>query len=400
MQNLSFADNPNSSFYSCLLEWRGHYMAVKTRMGLSKRPGGGMRGCVRSFSAESRKRLLRFLASINLAIRMKSSPVVMITLTYPAEWPDLDRSRADLKAFLMVLRRYAPDASGVWRKEFQKRGAPHFHLLCFDMPYWKKDAVSAAWCRIIGGEARTRIEAIRSWRGVLAYAAKYLGKCEDNKPAPSAAGGAPRHGVGPAALAPRGLVNLAYQHASYPPSWDGDELADSPASEMEAPPLIGRQWGYFNKAALPLAPLRQFAVVWGEWQFKFRRYVRNYMGRVSCKSCGGVLSKKSAICAGCGLRGRRGRYLKGDRSKGFTVFTGDGLSWMLLALKLYHESGGVLTFDPSSADSPKSLDLGDRAGADRRAWQAMLKDEARRDRLESCPRVFQWMDHSQNMSVV
>lgn len=74
----------------------------------------------------------------------------------------------------------------IWRLEFQRRGAPHFHLLAFieANPSDLYEFVSESWyesCGEISPEhlrAGTRVEALRSWRGLMAYAAKYMAKPE------------------------------------------------------------------------------------------------------------------------------------------------------------------------------------------------------------------------------
>jgi hypothetical protein len=59
----------------------------------------------------------------------------LCTLTYGDSYP-LDPSvvKSHLNHFLTLLRKYCPDAWGVWRAEFQQRGAPHFHLLLWGLP--------------------------------------------------------------------------------------------------------------------------------------------------------------------------------------------------------------------------------------------------------------------------
>jgi hypothetical protein len=108
----------------------------------------------------------------------------MVTLTYPgqyAESPEIWKN--DLDNFLRRLARRFEHASGVWKLEPQRRGAPHFHLLVWGASYhdllqW----VSAAWYEVVGSNderhlrAGTRVEMVRSYSGVRSYAAKYLGK--------------------------------------------------------------------------------------------------------------------------------------------------------------------------------------------------------------------------------
>ncbi len=78
----------------------------------------------------------------------------------------------------------------VWRLEFQRRGAPHFHLLAFvdATPSELHEFVSRSWyeaCGEISPEhlrAGTNVQKVKSWRGMMAYAAKYMGKLEQVSP--------------------------------------------------------------------------------------------------------------------------------------------------------------------------------------------------------------------------
>lgn len=163
------------------------------------RPGGGKRGAIQGFSARSRLRLMILTASVNYALA--GLPVFM-TLTY-GEWdPDPCVWKEDLRRFLMAVRRTWPMAWGLWKLEFQKRGAPHFHLLLWDgpkvqgfrayyqsgkyrmMPHGREkvpangpvfDFMDKNWGDRHG---LTRIEPVQTVQGVMAYAGKYLGKLE------------------------------------------------------------------------------------------------------------------------------------------------------------------------------------------------------------------------------
>lgn len=131
------------------------------------------------------------------AINQRRHSIPLFThLTYPDEFPrdpriwkkHLERLRSRL------VRRYG-QVPIVWRLEFQVRKsgnnagqvAPHFHLLMFggldraDVIEW----ISDAWYEIVGsGDRRhfwagTRVEELRSWRGGIGYAAKYVAKVEE-----------------------------------------------------------------------------------------------------------------------------------------------------------------------------------------------------------------------------
>jgi hypothetical protein len=165
------------------------------------------RGIVKDFSIESRQRLQRLLASINQDV---AGLPTFLTLTYPFEYSlQWEVWKRDLDVFFRSFRRKWPRAWGVWRLEFQKRGAPHFHLLLWDGPIIeepmevyspkKKKMVwignpgnennkelfqwfSSTWYRVVGSgdgkhlKAGTRIEPIQSWNGVFYYTSKYLAK--------------------------------------------------------------------------------------------------------------------------------------------------------------------------------------------------------------------------------
>ena len=120
-----------------------------------------------------------------------------ITLTYPRQYPDVKTAKQHLDKFRKRLRRRFPKACGVWKLELQKRGAPHFHLMMFQLPKVKKEIISQMWAECVGFEyldyspnsltknsdgtfsgrnPMTRIEEIRSLRGVASYIAKYIAK--------------------------------------------------------------------------------------------------------------------------------------------------------------------------------------------------------------------------------
>jgi len=161
--------------------WRGGSL-VSTRhakAGSFKQQGGGTRGKITTFSKASRRRLMQTIAKL----RRNAYPT-FVTLTYPAEWPsDPTEWKRHLKVFRLRLGRKFPGVCFIWRLEFQKRGAPHYHLLVWGAPYGKLlEWVSLAWYQVVdsGDEkhlrAGTRVERIRSFKQVMRYASKELGK--------------------------------------------------------------------------------------------------------------------------------------------------------------------------------------------------------------------------------
>ena len=122
---------------------------------------------------------------------------LFITLTYPdvfpesaAEWKEHLR-RFSIKLERGLKARYA----AIWRLELKVRKsgevnagmvAPHYHLLlfCDRKPAELYFLVSKWWAEVVGSpderhiKAGTNIRKVNSWRGVMSYAAKYMGKVE------------------------------------------------------------------------------------------------------------------------------------------------------------------------------------------------------------------------------
>lgn len=150
--------------------------------------GGGRRGKVTEFSRSSRRNMMRLLNSIN---RSKVGLPLFVTLTYPGTWPETREERkGHFDAFQKRMERKFGKFPAVWRLEFQRRGAPHYHLLMFSdvfdvVPMRELVAfVSQSWYESCGRicpehlAAGTQVSRARSWKGVNGYAAKYLAKLE------------------------------------------------------------------------------------------------------------------------------------------------------------------------------------------------------------------------------
>src|ERR687893_1859537 len=106
---------------------------ASNRLTPSRRRSGGIRDRVRGFSRESRRNLLRRLASINRhAFKAFKGRLISITLTYPHEYPeDPEVCKNHLKSLRRRLQREFGEFAGFWRLGIQRRGAWHFHLLLF-----------------------------------------------------------------------------------------------------------------------------------------------------------------------------------------------------------------------------------------------------------------------------
>jgi len=166
------------------------YTSVKKHSYLvTNKDNKGKRGIVKGFSSASRRRLIKYLLSL------EEPPKVFITLTYPSEWNKDPREwKRHLHNFRREFERYFPNGWAIWKLEFQKRGAPHFHLLAdlrknisfFCLKIW----LSYTWYRIVNSKdekhlkAGTNIKFLDNKKEIRIYVSKYVNKedsLKDNK---------------------------------------------------------------------------------------------------------------------------------------------------------------------------------------------------------------------------
>ena len=193
------------------IEAQGSLLHMKIRSSVSfKQRGGGQRGKIKGFSAQSRHRLLIFMSRL----RTKGARATFITLTFSGS-PTPKAAQAALKRFLMRIRRGYENVSGLWRCERQERGSIHYHLLLFGLPFIPQKRVQVVWEQCTRENmSRVDIRLASGTRKILSYISKYISKPTETSPLTS-------------------LVTVTYQHAD---DEDGD----------------GRVWGWLNKKALPL----------------------------------------------------------------------------------------------------------------------------------------------------
>jgi len=193
------------------IESQGSLLSMTVKGFKSQRSSfGGRRGIIRVFTPAARRRLLRFLARL----KTRKIRATFLTLTF-TEMVSNERAKKVFKSFTMRLRRKFPIASSVWRMEYQpKRGAIHFHLICFNLPFWKQAEVQKTW-EACTKESRSIVDIrlIHGARSIMAYVSKYVAKVDDRETT--------------------SLDDGAYQHAAR------DDMS-------------GRFWGYINKKLLPL----------------------------------------------------------------------------------------------------------------------------------------------------
>lgn len=181
---------------------------------------GGIRGPAGAFNRGCRRRMLRGIGRV----RLDAGPPLFGAVTYPGRdgcWPSAEVAKRDLRALLKRLQRDYPQCGGVWRLGFQKRGAPHFHLLLWGIPFLSRDKLMFHWagCATVPADLTESerndwwghgcdVERARSSRSAGGYAASYCGST-DAEPGPM---------------------------------------------------FCGRRWGWFNAPAIPWATARVYSV--------------------------------------------------------------------------------------------------------------------------------------------
>ncbi|GAG94775.1 unnamed protein product, partial [marine sediment metagenome] len=116
--------------------------------------------------------------------------VTLVTLTYPRVYPcDGKAVKKHLNTFLTWIRKRNKGVSYLWFLEFQRRGAPHIHMmLSCGLPRKATEKIAAyreiaqRWYTIVDSKdirhlkAGTRTERIRTQDGARHYAVKYASK--------------------------------------------------------------------------------------------------------------------------------------------------------------------------------------------------------------------------------
>ena len=166
----------------------GNYF--KVHRGQTKRRGGGIRGKVKTFSPQSRARMVEKSLTLDWDVISNDYVVRFVTLTTPEEyWHRLPF----VYRCLDRMRRLFEDrgASGAFvRKEYgEKRGMLHYHFLVF-IPrglaggWWPENSklpegwIGAAWRKALGFAERVRVESEKpeNWECVKKYVTKYCSK--------------------------------------------------------------------------------------------------------------------------------------------------------------------------------------------------------------------------------
>lgn len=137
---------------------------------------------IRFFSSRSRARLAWLVSETSVQF------VTFSTLTYPSVFPSDGRQvKRHLNNFLTKLRQKFPGVNYLWFIEFQRRGAPHFHIL-LDIPtsdarvelwarWWAdisaRGLSAEEWRKVYQVHHRRGFEPVKKKDGAVRYALKY-----------------------------------------------------------------------------------------------------------------------------------------------------------------------------------------------------------------------------------
>jgi len=281
-----------------------HLASVEAQGGLFRLrlPGGtpaaavALRGEIQEFTPQSRKRMLELMARIATD---RVGFVCFITLTFPdGDGPlSLDLANRHRTAFLKRLHRAFPQASGIWRREWEERksGAsvgklyPHYHLLCLRMPFLSHEDLNAMWAGVLGheGYVRTEIRGLRSWRQALHYVAKYMAKPRVLTPGVGAAEARSKGGAQGASALDRARAARAARNAPRGSLVYVTYLTALKLEQKKTRCSIGRSWGCFNRAHIPFAPCSLSQLPLGAWLRQARLLARQYWQSIDAEELKG-----------------------------------------------------------------------------------------------------------------
>jgi len=132
----------------------------------------------RERSLKRAKANLRRLINANAGQYGKEFTAKFLTLTFKDNVKDLDKANYEFEKFIKRLNYYCFGTKKANLKytcvvEFQKRGAIHYHVIIYNMPYVKANDIANVW-----GNGFIKINKIDDVDNVGAYVAEYLGNAE------------------------------------------------------------------------------------------------------------------------------------------------------------------------------------------------------------------------------
>lgn len=160
-----------------LIEQQGRFLAVAHSTGISASGTRGNRREITQFTRRSRKNLLDTIAKIN------PREALHIVLTYKENFDIHAVAAYDLRKFLAMVSRHTNHAPMLWRKELQKRGAIHFHVLVLANKYIDINWITKKWSEATEQQGGfCWVTWCGSARKVVNYVSKYVAKMPDVVP--------------------------------------------------------------------------------------------------------------------------------------------------------------------------------------------------------------------------
>lgn len=155
------------------IEFQGEVIQAKCHKVSDRSQMGSGRRAITCFSSRARKNMLDTVGRLDWTV-----PATFITLTYHDNMMDAKKAKRDLRAVQKRWYRRYGLLPILWKMEPQKRGAWHFHLIAWNMPYISLETVMMDWQSVTGDDTITqvKIEPIRTAKKARSYTAKYCAK--------------------------------------------------------------------------------------------------------------------------------------------------------------------------------------------------------------------------------
>jgi len=149
------------------------------------------RGAIYEFSKRSRFRMFQLMAKLKTKLTVQP---FFVSLTYHYGFSAAEDIHVQhFHNFLTQLRLFDEHVQYIWRLEFQKRGAPHFHLIIFPSNFIKPSyrptyeaKVSSIWHSISNPDSKAherygcKITSIKNYSMACAYISKYAAKVDES----------------------------------------------------------------------------------------------------------------------------------------------------------------------------------------------------------------------------
>lgn len=240
---------------------------------------------VKNWSDKSRLKMLERFASLDYTPFESSESIpALLTLTYPADWHSVAYSAQAAKRHLHTFRKrferaYGRPFFGLWKMEFQRRGAPHFHILA-PVPIGVKFAewLSKTWSEVVNHPDPIQREKHRL-AGTGVDLAKGLTAQDAH------------------------LISFYFsKHSSA--GYGPKEYQNIPPEEWQKQGTVGRYWGYWG---LSIATRKVFvdkekalfiARTLRRWQRSKRRIVRTRVWRTNIRTgeiCQRYVNRKQKV---------------------------------------------------------------------------------------------------------